>query len=80
MHWRIVKLETWGQQLPVIKKNLYENSFNLEKSSFFINSTKNIRYYPNHRMLNSYTLALSRIKIKSLDSTIYKGKKTLHAL
>ena len=28
----IVKLESGGQQLPVIKENLPENSFNLEKS------------------------------------------------
>ena len=41
---------------------------------FFIKSTKNICFYPNHRMLNSYAFASSRIKIKSLDSTINKRK------
>ena len=30
----IVKLEPGGQQLPVIKKNLPGNSFNLKKSFF----------------------------------------------
>ena len=73
MHLCIVKLESGGQQLPVIKKTLSGNNFNLEKSSFSLKVLKNIRIYPNHRMVNSYTFALSRIKIKSLDS---KQKKT----
>ena len=30
----MVKLESGGEQLPVIKKNFSANSFNLEKSSF----------------------------------------------
>ena len=74
-HLCIVKLESGGQQLPFVEKNLSGNSFNLKKSTFFIKSTKNICFYPNHRMFNSYTFALSRIKIKSLDSTINKRKK-----
>ena len=68
------KLESGGQQLPVIKKNCSGNRFNLEKSSFCIKGTKNIRFYPNHRMLNSYTFVLSRIKIKNVFSTINKRK------
>ena len=75
MRLRIVILESGGQQLPVTKKNLSRNIFNLEKSSFFIKSTKNICFYPNHRILNSYAFASFRIKIKSLDSTINKRKK-----
>ena len=35
---RIIKLESGGQQLPVTKKNLPRNIFNLEKSCFFINT------------------------------------------
>ena len=31
-------------------------------------------FYPNHRMLNSYTFVLSRIKIKNVFSTINKWK------
>ena len=71
---RIVKLDSGGQQLPVTKKNLSRNIFNLYKILSFIKSTKNICFYPNHKMLNSYTFASSRIKIKSLDSTIDKRK------
>ena len=32
---RIVKLKSGGQQLPVMKKNLSENSFNLENPLFY---------------------------------------------
>ena len=74
MHLRIVKLESGVQVLPVIKKILSGNCFSLDKSSFLIKSTKNIRFRPNLRMLNSYTFALYRIKITSLDSTINKRK------
>ena len=70
----MVKLESGGEQLPVTKKILSRNIFNLEKYSFFIKITKNICFYPNHKMLNSYAFASSRIKIKSLDSTINKRK------
>ena len=35
VHLRIVKLESGGQQLPVTKKNLSWNIFNLEKSSLY---------------------------------------------
>ena len=37
---RIVKLESGGQQLPVTKKNLSRNIFNLEKSSFLLKVLK----------------------------------------
>ena len=74
VHLRTVKLESRCQQLPVVKQNCSENRFNLEKSFSFIKSTKNIRFYPNHRMLNSYTFVLSRIKIKSVFPTINKSK------
>ena len=37
---RIVKLESGGQQLPVAKKNLSRNIFNLEKSSFLLKLLK----------------------------------------
>ena len=37
-------------------------------------------FLPNHRMLNSYAFASSRIKIKCLDSTKIKEKKSLHTL
>ena len=70
---RIVKLESGGQQLPVTKKNLSRNIFNLSKSSFLLKVLKTC-FYPNHKMLNSYTFASSRIKSKSLDSTIDKRK------
>ena len=60
MHLRIVKLESGDRQLLIIKKNPSGNRFNLKISSF-IKSTKNIGFYPNHRMLNSYTFVLSRI-------------------
>ena len=60
----IVKLES-GQQLPVIKKNLSRNIFNIEKSSFLLKVLKVLCFYPNHRMLNSYAFASSSIKIKS---------------
>ena len=40
MHLRIVKLESGGQQLPVIKKNHSGNKFNLEKSSFLLKVLK----------------------------------------
>ena len=36
----IVKLESGGQQLPVTKKNLPRNIFNLEKSSFLLKVLK----------------------------------------
>ena len=80
VHLRIAKLESGGQQLPVIKQNLSGNSFNLKNPIFFIKSTKNIRFHPDHRMVSSYTFALSRIKITSLDSTINKRKKCLFTL
>ena len=35
------KLESGGQQLSAVKKKLSGNSFDHEKSSFFIKSTKN---------------------------------------
>ena len=35
VHLHIVKLESGGQQLPVIKKNHSGNRFNLGKSSFY---------------------------------------------
>ena len=73
MHLRIVKFESGGQQLPLIKKKHSENSFNYEKSSFLLKVLKTC-FYPNHRMLNSYTFALSKIKSTSLDSTINKRK------
>ena len=38
----IIKLESKDQQLPVTKKNLPRNIFNLEKSSFFNQSTENM--------------------------------------
>ena len=63
-----LKLESGGQLLPVMKKNLSRNSFNLENPPFH-QSTKN--------MLDSYTFVLSRIKIKSLDLTINKREKNL---
>ena len=78
MRLRIVNLESGGQQLPVTKKNLSRKSFNLEKYSFFIENTKNICFYPNRSMLNSYAFASSRIKIKNLDSII--RKKSLHTV
>ena len=78
VHLRIVKLKSGGQQLPILKKNLSRNSFNLEKSPFLLKLPKNIRFNLNHRMLNSYTFALSKIEIKSLDSTINKRKQSLH--
>ena len=37
---RIVKLESGGQQLPVTKKILSRNIFNLEKSSFLLKELK----------------------------------------
>ena len=41
VHLRFVELESGGQQLPIIKKHLSGNSFNLKKFSFFlIQSTK----------------------------------------
>ena len=40
VHLRIVKLESGGQQLPVTKKNLSQNIFNLEKSSFLLKVLK----------------------------------------
>ena len=43
VHLCIVKLESGGQQLPVIEKNLSGDIFNLEKSSFLF-STENIRF------------------------------------
>ena len=70
----IVKLESGGQQLLVTKKNLSRNIFNLEKSTFLLKVLKNICFYPNHRMRNSYAFASFRIKIKSLDSTTNKRK------
>ena len=79
MHICFVKLESGGQQLPVIKKNLSRNSFNLEKSSFSLKLLKTY-VFTQITMLNSYTFALSRIKSKSLGSTIHKRKKTLHTL
>ena len=39
---RIVKLESGGQQLPVIKKNLRKYCFTLEKSSFSLKVLKKI--------------------------------------
>ena len=81
VHLHIAKLKSRGHQLPVMKKNRPGKRFNLEKSSFFfIKSTKNIRFYPNQRMPNSYTFVLSRIKMKSLFLTINKRKKSLHTL
>ena len=69
VHLNIVKMESRGQPLPVIKKRVSGSSFNLEKSSFVSEVLKTC-FYPNHRRLNSYTFALSRIKIKNLYSTI----------
>ena len=40
VHVCIVKLESGGQQLPIIKKNCSGNRFNLEKSSFLLNVLK----------------------------------------
>ena len=73
MHLQIVKLRSGGQQLPgSYKKNLFANSFNLEKSSFCLSK---VCFCPNHCMLNSYTFASSsRIKIRSFDSTTNKRK------
>ena len=63
---RIVKLESGGQLLPVIKKKISpEIVLTLKTTLFLIKSTKNIPFYPNHRMLDSYTFALSRIKINT---------------
>ena len=73
VHLCIVKLESRGQQLPVIEKNCSGNRFSPEKSSFFLKVLKTC-FYPNHRMLNSYTFVLSRIKMKSIFLTINKRK------
>ena len=40
MRLRIAKLESGGQQLPVTKKILSRNIFNLEKSSFLLKELK----------------------------------------
>ena len=56
------------------KEKSHPKIFLTLKILFFIKSTKNICFYPNHRMLNSYTFVSFRIKIKSLDSTINKRK------
>ena len=76
----IVKLESGGQQLQVTKKNLFRNIFNLDKSSFLSKVLKTYVFYPNHRMFNSYAFASSRIKVKSLDSTINKRKNSAYPI
>ena len=40
MHLHIVKLESGGQQLPVIKKNRSGNRFNLENTLFLLKGIK----------------------------------------
>ena len=40
MRLHIVNLESGGQQLPVTKKNLSQNSLNLEKYSFLLKLLK----------------------------------------
>ena len=67
VHFRIVKMEAGGQQLPVIKKYCSGNRFNLEKSFFFIKSTKTY-------VFTQITFVLSRIKMKSVFSIINKRK------
>ena len=52
---RIVKLESGGRQQPVIRKKRSKNSFDHNKMFFFTNSTKNVCFYQNHRMLNNYS-------------------------
>ena len=70
----IVKFKSIGQQLSVIKKILSVNSLNLEKPLFYQKSEKKIYVLLKHCMLNSYTFASSRIKIRSFDSAIKKRK------
>ena len=62
------------------KEKLSPQMFSTLKNFYFLKSTKNIRFYPNYRMLNSNTYASSRIKIRSFDSTINKRNESLHTL
>ena len=48
----------------------HEKIFSLTKSTI-----ENLHIYPNHRMLNIYTFALSKIKITCSDLTINKREK-----
>ena len=53
-HLCIVKLDSGGQQLPVIQQHLTENPL------FLIKSTRNIHFYSNHRTLLHYPELKSR--------------------
>ena len=78
---RIVKLESGGQQLSVTKKNHSRKVLTLKIFFFFffffffLIVKHTFVFYPNHRMLNSYAFASSRIKINSSDSIRNKKKK-----
>ena len=87
MPLHIVELKSGGQQLPGIKKNHSGNRSNLEKSSFFIKSTKNIRFLPKSQTaqwlriciipnLNQEVIFNHKQKKKSLH-TLYSQKKNI---
>ena len=74
------KIRTRRSTATSYKEKLSPQMFSTLKNSYFLKSTKNIRFYPNYRMLNSNTYASSRIKIRSFDSTINKRNEFLHTL
>ena len=67
-------LSNWNQEVNSYQLQRKISPETSLKILFFIESTKNICFYPNRKMVNSYTFASSRIKSKSLDSTIDKRK------
>ena len=61
VYLRIVKLESATSYKEKISPKIVLTL----KNPLFIKSTKTIRFYPNHRKLNSYTFALLDLKSRA---------------